>query len=322
MYVKNGHLYIIDSLGGGNKRPYDKIMFKIIDKNKLEYSFFPYSFQYADNALCGYFAIYCSKLINENKNKNPYKLVKDVFGTFADDGDIKELIRKFGMDGNQIDKMYDTEYQGAGIITDLINRFKAFKKVFFEGKTRDNLKPQVRGILKQYGDINITDIKIVRNPISLNTFFKIASKVIKTINLTHDKLFHLFIIVRVNNIYFRIEKNEDINISVYKPHKLDEVINVDMNNQILTMNKIMENTHKMMGDKMYQYSAINNNCQIFIMMLLQANKLWNETQKKFVFQDVNNMIPKWLENVMQYATDTKNKINMLTEGYGLQQIKK
>lgn len=314
MYPKDKHVYIIDSLGPENEgqRPYDDIMYDVLDDNGFTHDFYPYAYQYENNSMCGWFAIYAAKLINENKNKNPYKLIYDVFDDIADDGDIKHLMQAFGMNGGELDKKYD----GAGLLDGLVRHFKGIKKAL--SGTRDNLKYSVRKHMETYGNKQIKSMIVVRNPIALNTFIKIIQKFVPS-SVSHDKLFHLFVVCTLEDgTHIRLEKNQDINTDIYKQNKLDESIPVDMNNQQLTMNKLIENTKKLMGEKnFYHYSALTYNCQNFVYNLLKANGLSADTN--FIMQNVNGLVPTWVDRLMQFATDTKNRLDMAITGYGIKQ---
>ena len=118
LFVRDGICYIVDSLGPDNKRPNDKIMFKIIKDSDLKYQLYPHSFQYGDSSFCGWFAIYTCVLINRNKNADVFELIHDVFGDDADDSDIEVLINAFGMNGkNTLDKKYDLNVKVNGAVS-------------------------------------------------------------------------------------------------------------------------------------------------------------------------------------------------------------
>jgi len=87
-------------------------MFDTFKKNGYKYKIYNGEFQYTDDSLCGWFAIFVAKMLQSNSNKinsnNIFRLVENTFGKTSDDNDIQELISSFGMTANgQMDKIYD-----------------------------------------------------------------------------------------------------------------------------------------------------------------------------------------------------------------------
>lgn len=99
--VFSGTVFIIDPLGPRNERPYDDTMFNIINTNGMKHKFYNGSMQYDDGSICGWFAIFLCKVINQI---NPQsigeceKLIDQIFGRDRkpDDGDLEVLIKAFG----------------------------------------------------------------------------------------------------------------------------------------------------------------------------------------------------------------------------------
>lgn len=77
-------------------RPYDKIMFKTIKDAGYIYKLYPGEFQYADSIMCGYYAIYIAKQLQHVQSGDEvFPIVKNAFGTTADDNDINILLKYF-----------------------------------------------------------------------------------------------------------------------------------------------------------------------------------------------------------------------------------
>lgn len=75
-------------------------MFDTIKKNGFKIDFYNGDFQYKDNSLCGWFAMFCCNVINKYNNlsiSNAKKLIYSYFGNDADDNDIEVLINAFGL---------------------------------------------------------------------------------------------------------------------------------------------------------------------------------------------------------------------------------
>jgi len=97
------NVFIIDSLGPHNFRPYDKIMFDILRKNHLNFSFYPYKFQTNKSIKCGWWAIWCCHLIDillkHYDNINPQIITENVVkfvGKTAENYDEFVLAKSFG----------------------------------------------------------------------------------------------------------------------------------------------------------------------------------------------------------------------------------
>jgi hypothetical protein len=94
-------VFIVDSLGQNNVRPYDNIMFSTFANAGLEPVFYRGRFQWDNDSLCGWFAIYVTKMLNDNAKGISVpianKLISNTFGHTADDHDVKILINAFGL---------------------------------------------------------------------------------------------------------------------------------------------------------------------------------------------------------------------------------
>jgi len=86
-------------------------------------------------------------------------------------------------------------------------------------------------------------------------------------------LFHLFIQLETNKGKILIEKNAQINVDINSDISGAQYMPVDNIPQGLTFGNLVLNTSNKMGDKFIPYSAKDNNCQNFIMNLLQANNM-------------------------------------------------
>lgn len=94
-------LFIIDSLGTNNYRPYDDIMFREIEQTGLRPVFFNGRMQFDNDSLCGWFSLFNAYLLKNYQGHLTLaianKLIENAFGHTADDGDIHKLIDMFGL---------------------------------------------------------------------------------------------------------------------------------------------------------------------------------------------------------------------------------
>jgi len=212
--------------------------------------------------------------------------------------------------------------QGDGIFDFIKNRTTpTFINALVYG--RNDYQPKVRDILAKYGDKKILSMEVRRTPLSLilMSALNIASfGKIATTN-PYDKLFHLSIVVKLDTgETLLIEKNEVINMEVNPDNKPNTEAVVNNLNRTITLNTLMTNTRNRMGQKFFMYSARDNNCQDFILNILQANGLdYDQKVIDFVKQDTvkvfSNMV--YLRKFVNTLTDIGGRLNVLTEGRGL-----
>lgn len=211
---------------------------------------------------------------------------------------------------------------------------------------RMDYQPSVRKFLSEYGKYQITELVIERT--------KVNSFITKTVNFAslnevkeaqkkygYDKLYHLDLRFRFTDRHFKtylykLEKNEVIYISPYKPNSETETMPVNLNtpgiragfrpanNQNITINELLNRTRHQMGDENYfKYNFENNNCQTFILNVLSANDLLTPEYQNFIYQDIPKLFQstnKYLKNAMNYSTRIGAKFNRLIKGKGLKSL--
>jgi hypothetical protein len=183
---------------------------------------------------------------------------------------------------------------------------------------RNDYSPKVKNILNKYGNINIVSGMIQRHP--LPKLYTISANILSLgqfkRNNPYDKLFHLYVIfVLENGVRILVEKNEVINMEINPlPHPDTE--KMFLNVKHTNLNKIMENTKNKMGSKFFYYNASNNNCQVFILNLLEANFLENPYNKEFVKQDTEHIFrntPR-LKLLTNTITNIGSRVDVLKQG--------
>ena len=143
--------------------------------------------------------------------------------------------------------------------------------------------PQIRVFIQKYGNNNIVFMNVCREPIQ-EYILKAANLITlggfnkKKIELNYDKLFHLYLLISLeNNVNFKLEKNEIVQIKPISEfiHKDCMTINVPINEKI-SFSNFLNNGIKSQGMNFWLYDAIVNNCQRFVNTLLKSNNLGNE----------------------------------------------
>ena len=190
----------------------------------------------------------------------------------------------------------------------------------------DNYAPYIREIIKKYGNQEIQSMTISRNPIQ--------TAIVKLLNVLslgkveqrmddkdYDKLFHLRLIVKLKSgENIAIEKNESINIQT-KPKKLPKAEFKEISNipQGITLNNLLENAQKIMGNKYFNYSASENNCQDYIIGILSGSNIGTQEDKDFVKQDIASLFKNlgYLKNLSNKVTDLGGRFNEVLYGAGM-----
>jgi len=151
------------------------------------------------------------------------------------------------------------------------------------GKTvlfgRDNFPPDARKTIDQFGNEQIKSITIIRQPVQsfINKVFNALSfgQFQKKLDeLPYDKLFHLrMVITLTSGKQIQVEKNEVINISTnITKHSKQEGVEVPVS-RTLTLNDLLKGGQEKLKDKFFSYRAFDNNCQDFVMALLDGSNL-------------------------------------------------
>ena len=122
--------------------------------------------------------------------------------------------------------------------------------------------------------------------------------------MPYDDLFHLFIELTLDNGQkWILEKIERINIVKEDRSKKQGAEFTSSFPVNKTMNELFQNTKNRMGDRFLPYQSASNNCQVFIMGVLDGNGFNNSERASFVKQDTksifaNNPVLRKFANTM------------------------
>lgn len=186
---------------------------------------------------------------------------------------------------------------------------------------RDGYSPEMNDILKEMEKLPITNMTIIRTPLSLTlnmvlnalTLGKIAKN---SSNAGYDKLFHLAVYITTSKGVYSLEKNEVINM--VKDPKLppkSETMNVPIMFPITTTT-LLNNTHKYMGTDFFIYDPKTANCQDFIRSILKSNSLDTNDNIKFVLQNTDTIFKglSRFAKIGRKLTDIAGRINVIRQG--------
>lgn len=177
---------------------------------------------------------------------------------------------------------------------------------------KKNIPPNVKKALEQIGDKQISSARCGRTPVQA-----IVQGALRTIaNVPYDNLFHLFLELNVEGEKWIIEKIERINlVKEDRSNKkgAEFTASFPVNKKV---NELFMNTQNFMGKRFLPYQSNSNNCQVFIMGILQANGLANQELTNFVKQDTrsifkNNPILRKFANTL---TDLGGYFNAAVQG--------
>jgi len=192
------------------------------------------------------------------------------------------------------------------------------------------IPPSSQKFLDQFGDSLITQIRMRRKPVAsgLNIAFTAltAGQWDETKQkLGYDNLYHLSIIINFTDRngtprVGMIEKLATLNLRLNEDDNTDaEYSPVMMSPPTLHIKESMDAVARLMGEKLYTYSAFHNNCQDFAYAWLVANKLENPTLMSFVVQPIDNLLkeqPGFVDSLSQTITNLGGIADRVVQGYG------
>jgi hypothetical protein len=222
--------------------------------------------------------------------------------------------------------------KGKGFLSDAYNAVKnTAKKVVkrvsdvFSGIRKD-YPPSVRAAIAKYGDQPIESMIVRRDPLpaaielAANFLTSGAWGKAKSKN-AYDKMFHLAIEATVGGTVLTIEKNQVINISTKHAARTEktEEEKVEMGGQHPTLSEFLKKGEERMGGRYWLYDAFNNNCQDYVINLLEANGMLTPELRAFIKQDLKGFVsdlPPWMEKLARGLTDVAGVADVAVEGQG------
>ena len=154
---------------------------------------------------------------------------------------------------------------------------------------KDNVPQNVKNALSKIGNNKIISARCGRTPVQ--AVIQGALKAVATV--PYDTLFHLFIELTLGNGQkWVLEKIERINL-VKEDRSNKQGAEFTSSFPVnKTMNELFQNTKNKMGDRFLPYQSASNNCQVFIMGVLDGNGLNNSERTSFVKQDTKSIFAK------------------------------
>lgn len=210
-----------------------------------------------------------------------------------------------------------------------LQKMKSYVQTIAYG--RNNFPPQMRLLLAKYGDKPVIGITVSRSPLpnlmdTLLDKFSLGLYYKRIMNSPYDKLFHLRLDLKLQDgTIVMIEKNEVLTMVVNPfPNKDAQNFVLDPTEvpDGLTVNIMLQGAARIQGNKFYRYSAINNNCQDFVLACLNGSGIHNQKLNSFVKQNVSGLFGDLvnLRKGINTITDIAAKANELMYGSGIHPI--
>jgi len=185
---------------------------------------------------------------------------------------------------------------------------------------RMNFKPQMRQILEKEGEKKIIKLYVARAPIpsQIKKLADMINKLSGFEKIQHDKLFHLYLIIKLENmVSVVLEKNEELNMKYYKSSSIEEIKEIFFDKNLNITQLLLNSIDTYGANRIFIYDALTTNCQRFVLDILTANNInVSNDIYSFIIQDVKNLIPTWAHKIANFITSAYNRFKMAIYGYG------
>lgn len=187
---------------------------------------------------------------------------------------------------------------------------------------RRDYSPSVKKILEKYGNEIIKGISLHRLVLP-SIYTGILN--IWTRNETErrlqeepkDKLFHISMWIKLNNVVILCEKNEVISFKINPKKTANEEEQEARTPYNVRFIDFIEYGRRYIGDdKFFGYSAKDNNCGNWIEYILKANNIDDSHTHDFIGQDTKKILEGFpiLRQTLNTVTDIAGRSNVLLEG--------
>jgi hypothetical protein len=197
-------------------------------------------------------------------------------------------------------------------------------------KIRKDWSSADKALIIKYGGLRINRLTVVRQPIkgavdvALNVI-TIGKWEKAKAKYGFDKLFHLWLKIDVIDrngeiVSFCLEKNETPRFYIFDGRYGQGTETQPVIGQVLwNLRTFLQRGIDKMGDRFWEYSAFDYNCQNFLMNILDANDLMTPQLRDFILQDIKEIVaemPTYVTHVSKVITDKVRQVRTLL-GKGL-----
>ena len=155
--------------------------------------------------------------------------------------------------------------------------------------------PAVETMLKKIGNEPIRNLRVIRTPIS-----KFVKGLLNTISAgtyskalaesPYDTMFHLAL--HINGKY-TTDKQSVVTLTQSNPITPESNTMTVFTSKLVTIQGLLENARNFMGpEKFSNYDARRNNCQDYVLGVLEGSNMLNEKLRQFIKQDAEQIFRK------------------------------
>ena len=216
--------------------------------------------------------------------------------------------------------------QSTGIDTNLAN----FTEKLVDSYGFNSLDARAQEFLRQHGAEQVTSITIRRAPVASTVHALLNSITVGTWGATrgkygYDDIFHLAMIV---NGKYAIQRLGRVSLAM-KDADLPgaEFLPITVQHTITIADLVMKTLERIGKDKFFKYDSFYNNCQHFLMFILETFGFASEKARDFILQPTEDLLkeqPGWTQTVANTLTNLgaisgigSGKPTMTGKGMGL-----
>jgi hypothetical protein len=177
--------------------------------------------------------------------------------------------------------------------------------------------------MRKYGTEYIEKIEVCRVPVNgviqkLMNFLSAGEYKKRIKELNYEEVFHLYFVLHYKGASYIMEKNAKVNLKKLKKGSLKNgeciPVRLPVNGKYkINLNGLINRAEE--AGMNYRYSANKNNCQRFVLDILEASKLSTPEIKKFVYQDAGKLLPPGkVRKIAQSITDLGSIVETVLGG--------
>jgi len=176
---------------------------------------------------------------------------------------------------------------------------------------------KVVNFIERYGNYTVVNIDVCREPVKegIQIMMNLMSGGVLSKRMKENgipNIFHLFMNMTIMNfdtgdmVQFCIEKNDIVEIKSIKEINTMQCIHINLDKEIIFkdfINNAVVIHPKLCKSPFWVYDSATNNCQIFVLSLLEGNNLSTIEAIDFIDQDANQLLQG-----LGFAKDVSRKI--------------